>query len=179
MFFISQCGFELLSSFPGGSDGKESTCMQETRVWSLSWEDPLEEGMATCSCIFAWKILWKEEPGRLQSMGSQTVGHDWVTNTHTSALLFQPEGLPLACIVGRSASHKLFQFLFPCNGWISSSFLMDSFAGYRIFGWQVFPFSTLNILSYFLLASIVSEESQLLILLMSPWMWRAVFLFLL
>ena len=165
---------------------KNPPAVQETQVWSLSWEDPLEEGIATC--IFAWRIPRKEEPGRLQSMGSQRVGHDWVTNTllllllirfsrDTSALLFQPEGLPLACIVGRSASHKLFQFLFPCNGWISSSFISNS--GYRIFGWQVFPFSTLNILSYFLLASIVSEESQLLILLMIPWMWRAVFLFLL
>ena len=45
--------------------------MQETQVWSLGWEDPLEEGMATHSCILAWKIPWTEQPGRLQSMGSQ------------------------------------------------------------------------------------------------------------
>ena len=42
----------------------------------LGQEDPLEEEMATCSSILAWKIPWTEEPGRLQSMGSQRVGHD-------------------------------------------------------------------------------------------------------
>ena len=46
------------------------------------WEDPLREEMATYSSILAWKIPWKEEPGRLQSMGSQRVGHK-ATNTHT------------------------------------------------------------------------------------------------
>ena len=62
--------------FPGGSDGKASETMQETRVRSLSWEDPLEKEMATHSSILAWKIPWTEEPGRLQSMGSQRVRHD-------------------------------------------------------------------------------------------------------
>ena len=57
--------------------------MQETWVQSLDLEDQsLEEGMATHSSIFAWKIPWTEEPGRLQSMLLQTVEHDWVTNTH-------------------------------------------------------------------------------------------------
>ena len=50
--------------------------MQEARVRSLGWEDPLEKEMATHSSIIAWRIPWKEEPGRLQSMGSQRVGHD-------------------------------------------------------------------------------------------------------
>ena len=45
--------------------------MQETQVQSLSWEDPLEKEMATHSSIFTWEILWAEEPGGLQSMGSQ------------------------------------------------------------------------------------------------------------
>ena len=45
-------------------------------VQSLGWEDPLEEGMATHSSILAWEIPWTEEPGRLQSTGSQRVGHD-------------------------------------------------------------------------------------------------------
>ena len=45
--------------------------MQETWVLSLSWEDPLEKEMATHSSVFAWEIPWTEEPGRLQSMGSQ------------------------------------------------------------------------------------------------------------
>ena len=50
--------------------------MQETWVQSLGWEDPLEKEMATHSSILAWRIPWTEDPGRLQSMGSQRVGHD-------------------------------------------------------------------------------------------------------
>ena len=46
-------------------------------VWSLGWEDSLEESMATHSSILAWRIPWTEERGRLQSIGSQRVGHDW------------------------------------------------------------------------------------------------------
>ena len=49
---------------------------QETQVPSLGWEDPLEEGMAIHSSILAWKIPWTGEPGGLQSIGSQRVGHD-------------------------------------------------------------------------------------------------------
>ena len=50
--------------------------MQKTWVQSLGWEDALEKEMATHSSVLAWKIPWTEEPGRLQSMGSQRVGHD-------------------------------------------------------------------------------------------------------
>ena len=50
--------------------------MRETRVRSLVWEDPLEKELATHSSILAWRIPWAEEPGRLQSMGSQRVGQD-------------------------------------------------------------------------------------------------------
>ena len=49
---------------------------QEMWVRSLGWEDPLEEEMATHSSILAWRIPWMEEPGGLQSMGSQTAGHE-------------------------------------------------------------------------------------------------------
>ena len=55
---------------------KNLPTMQETQVLSLGQEDPLEKKMATHSSILAWKIPWTEEPGRLQSMGSQKVGHD-------------------------------------------------------------------------------------------------------
>ena len=55
---------------------KRLSTMQETRVQSLDWEDPLEKEMATHSRTIAWKIPWMEEPGRLQSMGSQRVGGD-------------------------------------------------------------------------------------------------------
>ena len=55
---------------------KHLPTMRETRVQSLGWEDLLEKEVATQSSILAWKIPWTEEPGRLQSMGSQRVGRD-------------------------------------------------------------------------------------------------------
>ena len=55
---------------------KHLPAMRETRVQSLGREDPLEKEMATHSSILAWRIPWREEPGRLQFMGSQRVGHD-------------------------------------------------------------------------------------------------------
>ena len=67
------------TGFPGVSVVKNSPAMQEaqeTRVRSLGQEDPLEKEMATYSSILAWKIPWTEEPGGLQFMGSQRVGHD-------------------------------------------------------------------------------------------------------
>ena len=66
----------VFMGFPDGSAGKESTCSAGDPVRSLGQEDPLEKEMATHSSILAWKIPWMEEPGRLQSMGSQRVGHD-------------------------------------------------------------------------------------------------------
>ena len=55
---------------------KHLSTMQETLVRSLGQEDPLEKEMAIHSSTIAWKIPWTEDPGRLQSMGSQRVGHD-------------------------------------------------------------------------------------------------------
>ena len=55
---------------------KHLPTMQETRVQSLGQEDPLEKEMATHSSTLAWRIPWMEEPGGLQSMGSQRIGHD-------------------------------------------------------------------------------------------------------
>ena len=55
---------------------KRLSTMRETQVRSLGWEDPLAKEMAIHSSTIAWKIPWTEEPGRLQSMGSQRVRHD-------------------------------------------------------------------------------------------------------
>ena len=55
---------------------KNPSAMQESWVQPLGWEDPLEDGMATHSSILAWRIPWTEDPGRLQFMGSQRVGHN-------------------------------------------------------------------------------------------------------
>ena len=57
--------------------------MQETQVQYLGQEDPMEKGMATHSSVFAWRIPWTEEPGGLQSMESQRVGHKLAANTFT------------------------------------------------------------------------------------------------
>ena len=63
--------------------------MQETWVRSLGREDPLEKEMATHSSTLAWRIPWTEEPGGLQSTGSQRVGHDWTTSlTHSLMHLY-------------------------------------------------------------------------------------------
>ena len=62
--------------FPTGQPVKDIPKMQETQVPSLGWEDPLEKGMASHSSILAWRILWTEEPARLQSIGLQRVRYD-------------------------------------------------------------------------------------------------------
>ena len=68
---------------------KNPPAMQETRVQSLGWDDPLEKGLATLSSILAWRIPWTEEPGGLQSMGSQRVGHtEQLSLSHTHTHIF-------------------------------------------------------------------------------------------
>ena len=60
---------------------KDLPAVPETLVWSLGWEDPLAKQMAIHSSILAWRIRWTEKPGKLPSMESQRVGHDWENNT--------------------------------------------------------------------------------------------------
>ena len=67
---------DFQQGFPGDSDIKNLPAMPETPVQSLGREDPLEKEMATHSSILAWRIPWTEEPDRLESIGSQRVGHD-------------------------------------------------------------------------------------------------------
>ena len=67
---------------------KRLPTMQETWVRTLGQEDPLEKEMATHSSILAWKIPWTEEPGWLLSMGSQRVGHKWMTSLSLMILLY-------------------------------------------------------------------------------------------
>ena len=66
--------------FPDCSNGKDPPVNAGDQVQSLGQEIGLKKEMATHSSILAWRILWTEEPGRLQSMGSQRVGHNWATN---------------------------------------------------------------------------------------------------
>ena len=99
--------------------------MEKRWVRSLSQEDPLEEGMATHSSILAWKISRTEEPGGLQAMRSQKVGHDWSDLEHTHlvlscALLYHP--LPWACYAfvvckGNTIEYKILDFYWNmCTG---------------------------------------------------------------
>ena len=75
---------------------KRLPAIRETRVQSPGREDPLEKEMATHSSTLAWKIPWVEEPGRLQSMGLQRVGHDWATSLSV-IYLFGCAGSSLLC----------------------------------------------------------------------------------
>ena len=96
---------------------------QETWVPSLYWEDPLEKGMATHPNILAWGIPWTGEPGRLQSMGLQRVGHNWVTDTST---LLTSRDLVVLRILSLGAIELLNQMIIYYDGlavpcWVSSS----------------------------------------------------------
>ena len=71
---------------------KRLPTMWETWVRSLGWEDPLEKEMATHSSILAWRIPWTEEPGGLQSTGSQRVGHDRATSLSPKSNLWKGAG---------------------------------------------------------------------------------------
>ena len=75
---------------------KNLPAIQETWIQSLGQEDALQKGMATHSHILTWRIPWTEEPGGLQSMGLQRVGHDWTQTTRKPSLAF------LSCLVSQS-----------------------------------------------------------------------------
>ena len=97
------------------SNRDNSSCPQAAAEWSqhhtvcgvfldnssLGWEDPLEDGMATHSSILAWRIPWAEQPGGGQSMGSQRVGHNWVTHLHSDS------SPVLSCHTSWSGAHAL------------------------------------------------------------------------
>ena len=91
--------------------------MQETQVWSLGWEDSLEEEMATHSSILAWKILQTEEPGGLESLGSDTTerAHTHAhTHTHTHIqILFSPYR-PFVYLFWKWYSSPVFSFSLDC-----------------------------------------------------------------
>ena len=89
LYWLLLCHYGV---FPGGSAVKNPPAMQElqeTWVWSLGREDPLEKGIATCSTTLAWRMPWTEEPGGLQSTGLHRVGHNWsdLAYSHTLPLL--------------------------------------------------------------------------------------------
>ena len=76
-FFVIDIALSPMKGFPLAQTGENPPATQETQVRFLGWEDPLEKGMATHSSIPAWRIPWTEEPGGLQSMGSQSWTQSW------------------------------------------------------------------------------------------------------
>ena len=88
---------------------KNLPAMQETQVRSLGWENPLEKGLATHSCILAWRIPRTEKPGGLQSMGSQRVRCDWATNTNATE---ETKGKEIKI---KEMEHQLHSQLYPTN----------------------------------------------------------------
>ena len=73
---MESAGFEVCWASLVAQSVKDLPAIEETQIPSLGGEDPLEKGMAIHSSILAWKVSWTGEPGGLQSMGSQRVGHD-------------------------------------------------------------------------------------------------------
>ena len=122
-----------MMSFPGGSEGKESAC-NAADSQSLDWEDPLEEEIATHSSILVWKIRWTEDPGGLQSIGSQRVGHDWATNTQTHMMWKVSKNVTdtnfwyrLAMIWHKPLHRAWIECFFPFGSNLISTFILDCF----------------------------------------------------
>ena len=117
---------------------KNLLAMQDTWVWSLGEEDPLEKGMATYSSIVAWRIPQTEEPGWLQSMGSRRVGHGWAINTFTSLS---------HTYISRKNSYTLLPFEEnqQCDACFSSKFSIYFFQC----NWYLFIFSFLSFLALY------------------------------
>ena len=124
---------------------KNPPVKRETWIGSLGWEDPLEEGVATHSSILAWGIPWTEEPGGLQSMGSQRVGHTWVTK-HTQ----QPP---------KSSGLRYLVTLEQCRNFLISSFFLRDFTD----KWMWLSISLNSILTVFLRAIANTDRSFLFI----------------
>ena len=87
---------------------KNPPAMHKTWVRSLGWEDSLEEGMATNSSVLAWRIPWTEEPGGLQSMALQRVGHDWsgLASMHTEHWMGAPSSFFQGRIVIQNGNYS-------------------------------------------------------------------------
>ena len=102
--------------------------MQETWVWSLGQEDPLEKEVATHSTILPWEISWTEKPGVLQSMGLQTVGHDWTTTCGVQDLSSLARDRTHASCSGSPESEPLY-----LQGSLSVGFLFFFFSHKSLF----------------------------------------------
>ena len=119
-FLISKMGASLVAQMI-----KNPPAVRETWVWSLGWEDPLEKGMAIHSIILAWRIPCTEGPGRLQFMGSQRLGHNWVTKSVQFSSVSQSCPTlcnPVGCSTpGLPVHHQLPEFTQTHVRWVSDA----------------------------------------------------------
>ena len=100
-FVLSFIGASLVAQMV-----KNLPAMWETWVLSLGWEDPLKKGKTTHSSILAWRVSWTEEPGRLLSMGSQRIRHDWAMNTSLFIYGFSSLTILRACSSSLPGAHQ-------------------------------------------------------------------------
>ena len=110
--------------------------MQETLVWSLGWDDPLEEEMAVHSSILAWRIPWTKEPGGLQSMWSHRVGHDWALSISTYVYLWLNHFIVHLKLTQHCKSTMLVVWWF--SRWVVSSWLPSLI--HLVLSFHGFPF---------------------------------------
>ena len=124
----NHCYLFLIQGFLGGSEVKNLPIMQETQVWSLGWEDPLEKEMATHSSIRAWEIPWTEEPGGLQSIGVTKSGtqlsswagiytvslYSFTSKCKYILMLFYWSVIDLHCCVNYCCTEKWFSYAYMC-----------------------------------------------------------------
>ena len=180
---------------------------QETQSRSLSWEDPLEEEMATHRSVLAWKFPWAEEPGGLQSVGLQRVRHNWVTghpaHAHIRSLYtstqppFPVLSIPLRKFWGPFCIRFflppgppfIFFIVWLCRSQILSAFACRNkslfclhfwnifFAAYRVESWAFF-FQRLEMFPYYHLAGLVSDEKPAFTLLLVICIYYLLFLWL-
>ena len=120
----NRVGFMVIGASLVAQRLKHLPTMLETWVRSLGQEDPLEKEMATHSSILAWRTPWTEEPGRLQSTGSQRVGHDWATSFMVIGLAFLSLVNHLTCTHSWSNSRP---FLTVCTSLSQDGFQPESF----------------------------------------------------
>ena len=107
--------------------------MQETQLRSLGQEDSLEKEMATHSSILAWKMPWMEEPGKLQSMGLQRVGHDWATLLHFNSISWLPTFAIQSPIMKRTSFRVLvLEDLVGLHGTVQFQLLQHYWLGHRL-----------------------------------------------
>ena len=146
---------------------KNLPAMEDTRVWFLDWEDPLEKGMATHLSILAWRIPKTEEPGGLQSVGSQGVGHEWLTHTLGLLLLHtQPSQPSLKCFSTDPAFLRTLVL-----SWAQMTQSDQALLFSNLFtSWVLLPYNPAS-LSFHILESQGPPTSEPLHLLLLPYGW--------